>query len=106
MTKAEKQREKSFTITVVNLNGNAILHEVEIGVDEQCRILMFRVADALGEPQRVQLIAADGIKLAADTCIGDSGLKNGATLTVVTNPAAVFPVQLRRQVIHQIKRWQ
>ena len=90
LTKTKKNPETRFTVTVVNLNGEAILHEVEIGVDEQLRILMFRAADVLGEHHRVQLIATDGRKLAAATAMKDSGLNNGDTLTAVTSPAAVL----------------
>jgi len=86
----EKKPETNFTVTVVKpLSGEAILDGVEVGANEQVRVLMFRVADVLGESHRVRLFAGDR-ELSADTYMEESGLKDGSTVTALTKPVRVL----------------
>lgn len=85
----QKKPETNFTVTVVKLSGEAILHGVEVCANEQVRVLMFRVADVLDGSHRVQLFADDQ-ELSADTYMEDSGLKDGSTVTALTKPVRML----------------
>eukprot|EP00746_Dinoflagellata_sp_MGD_P128538 gnl/MRDRNA2_/MRDRNA2_62885_c0_seq1.p1 gnl/MRDRNA2_/MRDRNA2_62885_c0~~gnl/MRDRNA2_/MRDRNA2_62885_c0_seq1.p1 ORF type:complete len:334 (+),score=68.02 gnl/MRDRNA2_/MRDRNA2_62885_c0_seq1:137-1138(+) len=86
MEGAKSAIPRKLTVSVVRLNGEAILHRVEVGADEQVGVLMPMVADALGSNEQVWQMVANTGELLMQAYIEKSGVGSGDTITALTKP--------------------
>merc|ERR1712224_739527 len=88
--------EGSITVTVARLSGEVIFRREEVGVYEEVRILMDRVAGALSGTERMSRMVANGRLLHANAYIKQSGLVDGDTITAIIQPKPVPKVLKNR----------
>eukprot|EP00746_Dinoflagellata_sp_MGD_P019008 gnl/MRDRNA2_/MRDRNA2_144139_c0_seq1.p1 gnl/MRDRNA2_/MRDRNA2_144139_c0~~gnl/MRDRNA2_/MRDRNA2_144139_c0_seq1.p1 ORF type:complete len:362 (-),score=98.45 gnl/MRDRNA2_/MRDRNA2_144139_c0_seq1:260-1345(-) len=89
-------------LSVVRMNGEAILSSVEVSADESVDILMKIIANALRKERVWRLIASSG-ELAKDASIEKSGLADGDVVTVLTKPKPVAKVVSSRNAAVELK---